>query len=810
MDIFRFRKIALNNGIASGQKAMPLKDSTSDGTASFSLDRHHYSDALNVQTVAEIQRKKWMGGNRDASQVVANRRVASMGVGSLNASGNSMNFVSNTNRSTIDQALARVRGGGYMVPPKVSKKYLATAVPDYIYVNPGLGPIYLADAYAYDPYGVLLGSGKTDGTGLAKINFSESYEGTMILEIVGNNQAYYYDEKLNTIRNFTSAESLLVIIPSKIKGFRYSANIITHMAAAKLADDMGLSSITVGNIQAALRNFRDNGVGFDTEQAFSNAISAVKRYLGLSNSFDILRSHTFTSSLLNVNSDETLYGYVLHQLTANTNASNGVAQFKRIAGDIFEDATQAIANAASTVTSVKTAVASGDYAVNFATADSSALTTSTALSVLSADQIGNVPNSTLTAKTMAKVTIVQAAGLTFTQISSLSSPALGAISTDAVKGIPATSFSNTQLAALTTAQVKSLTTAQVSVLTGTQVQAITTAQLKSLTTAQVSALTGAQVQAITTAQIQSLTTAQVSVLTSAQLQAITTAQLKSLTTAQVSALTGAQVETVTPAQVAALTTSQIQSLTTAQISALTGTQVETVTPTQVAALTNPQLQSLTTTQVAVLATSSIAALTTSQASALTTSQLVSLSTSQIQAFETTIIAALTTAQVKSFTSTQLQAATNTQVQAFTTSQVQSLTTSQIQSFTTSNIAALASAQVRSFTSAQVAALTTTQVAALTTAQIPSLTSSQTEALTTAQVRVLTTTQIRAFTGPQIANFTTDALNDFISTQDTFTPPKYQIINFTRTQLQNITTEQQNSVTDATLYNRLMGAINPPP
>lgn len=124
--MFRFRKFALNNGIANGQKAMPLKDSTSDGTASFSLDRHRYIDALNVQTVAEIQQKKWIGGNRDASQVVANRRVVSVGVGSLNASGNSMNFVSNTNRNTVDQALTRVRGGGQVVSPKVSKKYLLT------------------------------------------------------------------------------------------------------------------------------------------------------------------------------------------------------------------------------------------------------------------------------------------------------------------------------------------------------------------------------------------------------------------------------------------------------------------------------------------------------------------------------------------------------------------------------------------------------------------------------------------------------------------------------------------------------------
>jgi hypothetical protein len=137
MDIFRFRKFAVNNGIASGQKAMPMKDSTSDGTSSFSLDRHNYSEALNVQTVSEIQHKKWIGGNRDASQVATNRRVANVGVGSLNASaGNrrvanvgvgslnasagNLKFVSNSDRSVVDNALIRVRAGGAVVPRKVA------------------------------------------------------------------------------------------------------------------------------------------------------------------------------------------------------------------------------------------------------------------------------------------------------------------------------------------------------------------------------------------------------------------------------------------------------------------------------------------------------------------------------------------------------------------------------------------------------------------------------------------------------------------------------------------------------------------
>jgi len=133
MDIFRFRKFAVNNGIASGQKAMPMKDSTSDGTASFSLDRHNYSESLNVQTVSEIQRKKWIGGNRDASQVSTNRRVANVGVGSLNSSAGKMKFVSNSDRSVVDNALIRVRAGGAVVPRKVASS-------PHIHMTPSFAP----------------------------------------------------------------------------------------------------------------------------------------------------------------------------------------------------------------------------------------------------------------------------------------------------------------------------------------------------------------------------------------------------------------------------------------------------------------------------------------------------------------------------------------------------------------------------------------------------------------------------------------------------------------------------------------------
>jgi hypothetical protein len=68
-------------------------------------------------------KKKWIGGNRDASSIVENRRRDSTGE-SLTASGKQSfkNVTGNTDR--ID-AIARVRGGGARVPIKVSQKNVA-------------------------------------------------------------------------------------------------------------------------------------------------------------------------------------------------------------------------------------------------------------------------------------------------------------------------------------------------------------------------------------------------------------------------------------------------------------------------------------------------------------------------------------------------------------------------------------------------------------------------------------------------------------------------------------------------------------
>ena len=106
---------SIQNGALIGRKVMPQKDSTSDGQSSFEMGRRVYN-----QTRTEtVSNKKWLGGNnRDASQIVANRRAHSIGQGSVGASGKLMSFTTYKDVNVVDNALRRTRAGGYMVPPK--------------------------------------------------------------------------------------------------------------------------------------------------------------------------------------------------------------------------------------------------------------------------------------------------------------------------------------------------------------------------------------------------------------------------------------------------------------------------------------------------------------------------------------------------------------------------------------------------------------------------------------------------------------------------------------------------------------------
>jgi len=161
----------LNRNTLSGRGAMPVKDSTSDGTNSFSMDRRNYQRTLdpnpatntinpNIRSLSQNPfgmfggqqrmffsqskkqntiagegpryqgQKKWMGGSggRDASQIAAKRRVNSVGNGSLNASNGQLAFMSRFNPNTNREALIHVRDQGPSVQTKVRGRNLRTGM----------------------------------------------------------------------------------------------------------------------------------------------------------------------------------------------------------------------------------------------------------------------------------------------------------------------------------------------------------------------------------------------------------------------------------------------------------------------------------------------------------------------------------------------------------------------------------------------------------------------------------------------------------------------------------------------------------
>jgi len=137
----------LNNGVLSSTNAMPLKDLTSDNTESFAINRSIFQNSyikpinlsipqvtqtmiqrqapgihhgFNIQGTATVNQKKWIGGNRDSSQITKNRRVQT--TGKILSTVGPQSFTNITDNNTRIDALARVRGGGYTVPPKVTQK----------------------------------------------------------------------------------------------------------------------------------------------------------------------------------------------------------------------------------------------------------------------------------------------------------------------------------------------------------------------------------------------------------------------------------------------------------------------------------------------------------------------------------------------------------------------------------------------------------------------------------------------------------------------------------------------------------------
>ena len=122
----------INNGALSGAKPMPQKDSTSDNVNSFNMARHTYLETIPAvpNTVNQNIQKKWFG-NRDASNVIANRRNTAVGIGSLNADGNLYSFTTYKDINTTNTALRRARAGGSVAPPKKNARTTNAPTPSF-------------------------------------------------------------------------------------------------------------------------------------------------------------------------------------------------------------------------------------------------------------------------------------------------------------------------------------------------------------------------------------------------------------------------------------------------------------------------------------------------------------------------------------------------------------------------------------------------------------------------------------------------------------------------------------------------------
>jgi hypothetical protein len=149
----------INNKILYGNRAMPLKDLTSDNSSSFSIGRKAYIEIYvppltkplvnndkhtisqgtnnnllfgfrggasinrNISNGASTVQKKWISGNRDASQIIETRRINNIGANSLNPNGGAFSMTSSVEKNTVSQALNRVRKSGYIVPTKITQAY---------------------------------------------------------------------------------------------------------------------------------------------------------------------------------------------------------------------------------------------------------------------------------------------------------------------------------------------------------------------------------------------------------------------------------------------------------------------------------------------------------------------------------------------------------------------------------------------------------------------------------------------------------------------------------------------------------------
>ena len=110
----------MNNAELSFPKAIPLKDSTTDGSSRFSMGRMTYTRGKDLK---ETENLKWYGNSPDTHRRAFNGHVyhrLNFPNTVFNIHGTATSFTTNNSINVQRQAVRRTRNGGSTVPAKVA------------------------------------------------------------------------------------------------------------------------------------------------------------------------------------------------------------------------------------------------------------------------------------------------------------------------------------------------------------------------------------------------------------------------------------------------------------------------------------------------------------------------------------------------------------------------------------------------------------------------------------------------------------------------------------------------------------------
>ena len=110
----------MNNAELSVPKAMPLKDSTTDGSSRFSVGRMMFAHGKDLK---ETENKKWYGSSQDTQKRAFNGHLhhrLDFHNTVFNGEGNPTSFTTNNSINVQRQAVNKARSGGARVPAKVT------------------------------------------------------------------------------------------------------------------------------------------------------------------------------------------------------------------------------------------------------------------------------------------------------------------------------------------------------------------------------------------------------------------------------------------------------------------------------------------------------------------------------------------------------------------------------------------------------------------------------------------------------------------------------------------------------------------